>query len=344
MRKTMALASALAVCLVAVSGCHKEDDAPAVARIEAQPRTLRLRYPELTLLHLTWTPLASLGDGTPSTPPTVFVHLLDGKGGVARTFDHTFPQAWVEGTPVSYDLKLYQSAIADALPAGQYRLSVGLYAKGGKRWPLEGLGKPIGRREYLAGVVEAQTSSDAPRFVFSPNWLPVEAGTDSQVVARRWLSEENGTISLEDVRGPGVVWMMVRIPVAVDANEKLALNGGGANVPKVLVRGSCGGVEIEVSGTGANEIEMPVGGPGEGGACRISFIPNFRLVSTAVPQQRSISLESIAWIPGKAAASPTAEAAPAAAAASASAATVAGGNAASDPPAKAAPSTPGAKP
>jgi hypothetical protein len=328
MRKTMALASALAVCLVAVSGCHKEDDAPAVARIEVQPRTLRLPYPELTLLHLTWTPLASLGDATPPTqppPPTVFVHLLDGKGGVVRTFDHTFPQAWVEGTPVSYDLKLYQSAIADALPAGQYRLSIGLYAKGGKRWPLEGLGKPIGRREYLAAVVEAQTSSDAPRFVFSPNWLPVEAGTDRQVVARRWLSEENGTISLEDVRGPGAVWMMVRIPAAVDANEKLVLNGGGANVPKVLVRGSCGGVEIEVSGTGAHEIEMPVGGPGEGGACRISFIPNFRLVSTAVPQQRSISLESIAWTPGKTAA-------------------VTGGNAASDPPAKAVPSAPGAKP
>ena len=290
---------ALALC---TSGCG-DDDAPPVARVTASPRALRLGFPEVKTLHLEWQPVAPL-EGL-SSQPTVFLHLLDGEGKVVRTFDHPFPQRWREGERVVYDAKLAQSLLAPPLAPGKYRLTLGLY-EGKERWPLEGLGEAVDRYEYTAVEVEVPGTSEAPRFVFSPQWLPPEPGGDRQVLARRWLNGDGknvrGAIRVAGVRTPGTVWMVLRIPQIDSANERLEVEGT-SGIPGVLVRGACGaveGAEIGISGPGSHEIEVPIEAPPSNGACRIGLRANYRIVSNLTGKSRSVSLENAAWAPATA--------------------------------------------
>lgn len=254
-------------------------------------------YPQLAILHLTWTPSAGGGTaaGSPSQP-LVFLHLLDAKGQVLRTFDHPYPQHWVEGSPVSYDARLVQSALAPPLDPGRYRLSIGLFEPGGKRWPLDGLDKPIGRQEYLAGEVDVPPVPPGPRFTFSGSWLPVEAGTDKQVMARRWLSEQAGEIRVDAIPGPGTLWFGFRIPPGDGSGDKLVPHDA-SNTLAAVVRSTCGAVETGISGPGPHDVEIPIQGPGPDGSCRVLLVPNFHVIFASRPEARSVSLETAAWIP-----------------------------------------------
>src|SRR6185369_5233526 len=298
----------LAVLCLSAAGCG--DKAPAVARVEVTPTTLRLGYPELQNLHLNWQPSAPL-EGV-SVQPTVFLHLRDDKNEVVRTFDHPFPQKWQEGTPVPYDAKLFQSLLAPPLAPGKYRLTIGLY-EWKTRWPIAvtgaGAGEKIDKREYVAATVEVPTGGTAPSFAFSPSWLPVEDGNDKYVVARRWLNGR-GVIGVKDVREAGSVWMLLRIPRGNEPHEQLQVENGG--VPSLLVRGTCGGVETNISGPGMHEVEVQIDGPSPAGVCRIAFVPNFTITSDVTHQVRSVSLENAAWTPAPAGFAPKpAEATPA---------------------------------
>ena len=123
---------------------------------------------------------------------------------MVRTFDHPFPQRWREGTPVSYDLKLYQSAMAPPLPPGKYQVTLGLYGKDGKRWAARRPGRAGGARRVQGRRgrgAERQTparASPSPR----PGWT-VEPGGDRQVLARRWLVEPGGDPPGRSARGRG---------------------------------------------------------------------------------------------------------------------------------------------
>ena len=108
--------SALVVVAACLAGCRGEPR--PVARLGVEPHTVRLGFPELREVHFNWQPMSALGDGG---APVVFVHLLDRQGKVLRTFDHPFPGAWQEGVPASYDVKLYQSALAKPLAPGPVR-------------------------------------------------------------------------------------------------------------------------------------------------------------------------------------------------------------------------------
>ena len=121
---------------------------------------------------------------------------------------------------------------------------------------------------------------------------PSEGGR--QVLVRRWLGDR-GAIRLDGVREPGTLWLVLRIPPADPANERLELEGE-ANLPGVLVRG-CGGFEMSVSGPGTHEIQVPVEAA-ENGACRIGVNPNFSIVTTTTGKRRSVSLENAAWQAG----------------------------------------------
>ena len=281
---------ALPLCLLA---CGGEDNAPPVAQVEISPKQAKLGFPEMQAFQVTWNPSAEL-EGL-SSEPMVFVHLIDENREVVRTFDQPLPQQWRAGTPMTDEIKIYQSQLAPPLSPGKYTLTLGLY-EGKKRWPLGGLGETVDDREYAAAEVEVPQESAAPKVVFSPQWLPVEPGADRQVLVRRWLSDK-GAIRLEGVRAPGSLWMVVRIPPIDPANERLELEGT-ASSPGVLVRGSCGGFEMSVSGPGSHEIEVPVE-PSANGVCRVSLNPNYLIVSAASGQRRSVSLENLAWFPGE---------------------------------------------
>jgi len=279
----------IALAALALAGCGGKHT--PVARVEVEPHQVRLPFSQAQTLHLTWTPTAALD----SEEPTVFIHLVDGKLKVLRTFDHAFPQRWREGAPVSYDVKLYQSAMAPPLPAGKYGLTLGLYAKD-KRWALNGLGEPVSRDEYRAAEVEVPPQEPNPRFVFSANWQPPEPGGDKQVLARRWMAER-GAIRLVNQRGPGSVWMVVKIPETNAPDYKVVLDPG-ANAPSVMAVGNCGGTETNLTGPGLHEVELTVDSPPPNGFCRILLSANFTLEPMAAGRRRSASLENIAWIPG----------------------------------------------
>lgn len=276
----------LALCAL---GCG--EDAPPVASLEVSPKSVRLPYPELQTIHLSWQPSAPL-EGFTGTP-TVFVHLLDDNGKVVRTFDHTFPDRWREGTTVGYDLKLYQSAVAPALNPGRYRLTIGLAGQAKQRWTLDGVGEPVARREYLAAEVDVPppppNKKSGPRFTFSEHWLPTEPGGDRQVLARRWLTD-NGGIRIAGLRRPGHVWLVLRIPPPEIAGPLKVKDGGQ---PSVRIEGSCGDFEASLSGPGIHEVEMPLVEPPKNGQCRLELQPNFTFGSPA----RSVSLENAAWAP-----------------------------------------------
>jgi hypothetical protein len=299
MEKThkLVLVAALSWCAM---GCHHQ--APAAGRLEVQPRSITLPYPQLVTVRLAWTPAASAGGEDSPSAPLVFLHLLGPKGQVLRTFDHPFPQHWVAGTPVSYDVKLYQSALAPALDPGTYRLTVGLYDQGGRRWALEGLGEPIARQEYVAAEVQvpAQPQPAGPRLEFSPAWLPLAAGSDKQVVARRWLADQPGEMRVQAIPGPGTLWLSFRIPPGDGPSDKLVYHDTTTNTPSVVVRGTCGAVETGISGPGPHDVDMPIEAAGPDGVCRISLVPNFHILSPGQPAIRSVSLETAAYSPGAA--------------------------------------------
>jgi hypothetical protein len=282
----------LAAAALGLAGCHKE--AP-VARVEINPRQVPLPFSQLQTVHLTWTPTAALGE----EKPTVFVHLLDRKKKVDRTFDHAFPERWREGAPVSYDLKLYQSALAPPLAPGTYQVTLGLYGKDGKRWPLEGLGEPVGRNEYNALQVEVPNDNPHPRFAFSPNWMSAEAGGDRQVLARRWLVDR-GAIRLVDQHQPGAVWMIVQIPPTTLKDYEVMLDEN-ASSPSVMIKGNCGSPDTNISGPGLHEVVVTMDAPPAGDFCHLLMSANFSLRPlTTKGTKRAVSLENIAWIPGAA--------------------------------------------
>jgi hypothetical protein len=174
-------------------------DAP-VGRVRTSPDTIRLGYPESAPFHFEWSPSATLEKVHGGA--TVFVHLLEGPGRVRRTFDHPFPQSWSAGKPVSYDVELYQSALAAPLPPGRYIVSIGLYdPSSGYRWPLEASGPEIGKREYRVGALDVPREAVSPTFDFSGEWGALEPDPSVQILARRRLV---GPASLLFAGRPGV--------------------------------------------------------------------------------------------------------------------------------------------
>ncbi|MFY9823149.1 MAG: hypothetical protein WAM82_17330 [Thermoanaerobaculia bacterium] len=284
------VASLIAVSLAA--GCSGGKQTP-VAHVAVESGLVRLPFGQARTVRLTWTPSAPLAGET----PTVFVHLLDSQQKMVRTFDHPFPQRWREGAPVTDDFKVYQSALAPPLPAGKYQVVLGLYGRERKRWALDGLGEPVGKDEYKGFQIEVPAQDSSPKLTFSPTWLPVEAGGDRQVVARRWMADR-GDIRVADQTGPGVVWLVVQIPPMGKSDYSLALDPG-ASAPSVLVQGNCGGGETNLSGPGIHEVEVALDSPPPDAPCRVQLSANYFIQSrTTVGRKRSASLENIAWIPG----------------------------------------------
>lgn len=290
MKKLFLSITITALAALSVLGCAKKTP---VGKVEVEPRLVTLPFSQVRTVRLTWTPSAPLGEEN----PTVFVHLLDGKRKVLRTFDHPLPGRWREGEPVTDDVRLYQSALADPLPPGKYRVTLGLYGKDGKRWPLDGLGDSVSRDEYNGFEVEVPNQNPQPRFAFAPTWMDVEQGGDRQVLARRWLLNR-AAFRLVDQREPGAVWMVLQIPPNTLSDYKMILDEG-ATTPSVLIRGNCGGTETSVTGPGLHEVELNVDPPPAGDFCHFILSANFAL-QPLIPtvKARSVSLENIAWIPG----------------------------------------------
>ena len=292
MKKNLLLSlSCLApLALALAAGCGRSE--PPVARLRVEPATLRLPYPELATVKLTWEPITPI-----PTAPTVFVHLVDEKGDIERTFDHPYPATFKPGTPQTYNVHLYQTALATPLPEGKHRLVVGLYAPGSDRWALETTGKELKKKEYIVGEIEVPPVDKlAPKLQFTRTWLAAEDGGDRQTLVRRWLTG-NGAIRLAPVSKPGTLWLSVRIPAGDNPGEKLVLSG--THPPSAQIANSCGGSQINVSGPGIHLVPVAIDAVPAAGQCVIRFRTDFRLEVTGSPHQRSLALENAAWSPKK---------------------------------------------
>jgi len=288
LRKTVVLG----ILLVSFGGCEKASEPVASVRIE--PSQVQLPYPGFAKVELTWDLAASLDEV--SGDPLVFVHLLDGEGNVERTFDHDLPFDWQAGTKQSYEITLFQSALGPPMDSGEYRLSLGLYEAGGQRWTLSDSGEEVSQLEYHLATVNTEGDPSAvPMFYFSPSWLPLEAGTDVQILGRRWLTDE-GTIRVAEVPSTGTVWIQLLLSEARPQLEEMSLLEGQSE-PQVALTSTCGGEEMTVSGYGVHGLQVRVEANEEGlpEECEIVLRPNFQIVEIDTLARRSVGLQILTW-------------------------------------------------
>ena len=284
--------------LVLGAGCRRAPE--PVAKLTLTSKQIELPHGRLTPLELRWEPSKPL-PVLPVSAPLVFVHLLDAEGNVVRTFDHALPGRWQPGVSIVDRVAMYHSAIGPALPAGDYRLTVGLYDGTKKRFALTVDGEELRRQEYAVAQVKVpETSPSAPAFTFSREWLAVEPGGDRQAVARRWLTGD-GSLEARGLAAPARVWMLLRVPEA-EPPLRLLLEPG-ATGPSVRVASDCGGAfSAELHGVGFREVVVPVHAAGP---CSIGLDTNYTVVEMGTGRKLSLGLEQLGWEPGAGAMPPS---------------------------------------
>ncbi len=285
--------------LLGTFGCSPPDAEP-VARLSVDEPSLELPFPEWRSLRLTWTPEKEVPRGGPLL---VFLHLLNDDGELVRTFDHPLQGEWVPNQPLSYDVRIFQSALGPPLEPGDYALTAGLYTADGERFPLnvgDTEARTPRRREYtLATVSVPEVSPDAPGFAFANNWGDLETGEDAQILGRRWL-EDDGVIRVLNLEVPGSVWMRLRIPAddGTGSGRTLALRDAG-QAPTLEVASSCSGAVRILEAPGTHEEVLPVFPQADSPECTLRLSANYRLVDAATLREDVAALEIIAWTPAE---------------------------------------------
>jgi hypothetical protein len=283
-----------AALLMAALGLGCRPSETPVAVFDASPSRLELAWPEHVEVRLAFEPKIALPAGTGE--PIVFVHLLDEPGSVVRTFDHPLPFDWQPGRRVEYPVRIFESALGEPLEAGEYLLSVGLYRPGQERFALETGAEEIARLEYrVASVGVAPPSERMAQARFSEHWLPPEPGVDRQVLARRALAGGTiGTIELGPVESAGRLYLALAVPPDEGGASRLEILDGGT-LPKVRIASSCGGDEVEISGSGRFDVDLDVPPAEAARICEISIAPNFQRRTTERAEATSVRLEVLSW-------------------------------------------------
>ena len=287
----------VAACL-GLAACE-EPPAP-VGSLRVAPVQLDLPFPHYQAVEVEVGMTGDLGAAT----PWVMLHLLDDTGSVVRTFDHALPGGWAVGETRTYSIDLYQSALAPPLDPGVYQLTGGLYDPTAGRWALEVDGEEVHRMEYaLASVEVPQGSNSAPKFFFSPTWMATEAGTDVQVLGRRWLRSA-GAIRLADLAAAGTVRLDLRIEAPDPQLEDLVLDEGYDDV-LLDVATTCSEQTWGLEGVGTHVIEVTAApgavvaeeGAEAGDGCEISLTPHYRVVTRRNLNSRALALDLLSWRP-----------------------------------------------
>jgi hypothetical protein len=266
----------LSALMIAGAACRRSRP---VAALAVQPATVTLPHSFAAPLEFRWTPAAALD--RLRGKPLVFVHVLDGGRKLLRTFDHPLPEGWTPGHAQSYEIELYQSAIAEPLPEGAYEMTFGLYDDGSRdRWPLTVDGEEVGRQEYrLSTLVVPKAAPPAPSFQFTGGWLPVEPGSSKQVVARRCLWGE-GSIAVVAPPGPGTV----RVAATLKAGQ------GPGVAAAWRVSASCSPEVAEIFGSELEWAGFPVAAAAGEPPCEIRLTP-------PAGATQLLCLEALAWRP-----------------------------------------------
>jgi hypothetical protein len=282
---------------LAFTACRRA--AEPVAELAVAPAELELQLGAFVELSLRIIPLADL---EPGVVPQVFLHLVDEPGSVLRTFDHVLPAGFLPGREIAYRVRVHQSAVAEPLAPGLYTLTAGLHDGKGGRFRLRSASPEIARLEYpVASVRVPEPSPSLPGVRFSPSWLPVEPGRDRQIVARRPLAGAGpGTFQIGPLQGPGEI--LLRLGLATGGSGRIERLSQEAT-SKIRLRSSCGDFQAELpgepepNGSGV-EILIPVPTTPTPVDCDIRIEPNFLVRNGNQSEERSISIEVLAWRSG----------------------------------------------
>jgi hypothetical protein len=279
---------ALSGLLLAGASCARREPPPA-ARLSAVPATLSLSYPGTARIEATWEPLMPLPGAQARLH--VFVHLLERPGQVLRTFDHPLAIAWEVGERRTTAIELWQSALDPPIPPGIYDLTIGLYdPESGRRFPLAAGGEALDREEYRLARLEVLAAASAVRASFGPDWLPPEAGSDRQVLNRRWLAG-SGEIVFDSLPAAMVLTLALQLPDPSAAGHRLVLDQEEA-VPAVRIEAGCSDERAEVTGFGAHRVRLRLS---PASPCTVRLDANFAAVDPGSLARRSIALEVLAW-------------------------------------------------
>ena len=273
--------TAAVLILATAAGCREK--AEPVATLSIEPKDVNLPAGHAAGWKLSWNPKAPLDNA--QGKPRVFVHVVGPGRNLLRTFDHRLAEEWTPFKAQSYEIDLYQSAIAEPLPAGAYEVTAGLYDdSSGERWALEAAGDEVGRREYrVATLVVPPEPGGKPDYAFGGDWL-AEPGGSKQVIERRCARGE-GTIAVRGVASAGTLLIGSSVP-------KLASGAwGGA----VAVTATCGTERYEINGPEVQWTRIPVAPSAADPACEVRFTP---VPPAAGGYERSVCIEVLAWRPG----------------------------------------------
>lgn len=278
---------AVALAGVAAVGCG--GPAEPAGRIEVAPTEATLPYPGRATLTVTAVPTAEVEDAI------VFAHLIDTEGDLLRTFDHAYPGDWTPGGEVEYPLELWQSALAPPLPAGRYRLTVGVYTADGRRHPLAVDAPEADDAEYLMATVEAPPPPvGGPRLHFDPSWEPGSM-SDRQTLGARWLGD-GGTFVVGDLDGPLDIDLVVRVPSPDQMPYTLVLDPGAAG-PAVEISSPCLAEPVRLEGAGFHEPTLRLVPEAGSADCDVRFEPDFVYLDTATLRRVSVELRRLLWTP-----------------------------------------------
>ena len=260
-----------------------------VAELEVGVDRVPLVYASSSRITVEWKSLRPLDP--PGATPFVFVHLLDGGGNLVWTFDRPISKNWTE---VDDTIEIWQSALAEPLPAGSYRLTAGIYdLASGQRWRLETSGSEIDEGEYQIATVEVESSEPkTPDLAFEGDWLAPDEGQPHNL-GRRWMGPR-GSIRLLATAGWSELVLSVSI-TALPVDRHRPVFEGDATTPRLVIRNGCdSGSETRIDGYGVHSVSLRLDAVED---CAISLEPNFVMLDLEDSTRRSVGLESAFFRP-----------------------------------------------
>ncbi len=297
------------------------DPGPPLAELRAGVAERPLVHASSTRIPVEWKSLGELD--LPSPSPYLFVHIAEGDGNVLRTFDREMPSASAQ---LEY-IEIWQSALAEPLPSGSYRLITGLYdVATGRQWQVETNGTQIDDGKYEIAVIEVETAErKTPGLGFEGEWFPPEAGQKHNP-GRRWLGK-GGAIRLQEHAGWSELVLAISMTALPADRHRLVMEE--ANEPQLVIRNGCeadsgdqslgdasdgddqdpgdagdgddlglgdGASEIRITGYGLHSASLRLGARGE---CSIFLGPNFVMLDLEDFTIRSVGLESAFFRPSR---------------------------------------------
>lgn len=258
----------LVLAILGLTACG--EDAPPVATLSVDSAPSELAFPGSETIVLRWEVAPELA--TDVVGSTVFVHLLDERGNLFRTFDHPFPESWSPGAVVQDEVELYQSVLGPPLAEGMYQLTAGILDRNGQRLPLATDGEHRGRYEYTLATVNVPSTVPLVELEFEGDWEPVEVGSDRQTLGRRWFGR-HAQIVIRGCESGDRALLWVEIPRPSGPRSGFALDEG-ATVPEVEITTSGASQVMVMSGSGLHR-RHAVLEPEADGECRLSVTSNF---------------------------------------------------------------------